>query len=359
MFEGEAPARMRYGAGTDRQTVVGLFEDTIDAERALVTLRKAHRPPEQVSLLVRNRAADDGAADRTGAVSRAMVAMALDAVGNWLHGLAALMVPERGNFLVAGPLGATLAGIGGHHRPAQPDTQPAESDERAEAYQLTAEFSPDALLNALTEFGFRDEEATYLEHRLTADATVVALTTGDTDELEAARHVFADHDAVYIAVAHTDVQIVEEAEDLLAAVPAGHGGDVLVVDAVTPLRKLCEGETEPTATLCGAPVVDRNGEEAGTVAEVLADAHGHAAPADQPAVVRYVVIAFGGVLGLGRHQVAVPADQVALDARPFRLAVARDVLHHAPTYDEDSPFSRREERAIFAYFNSRPYWGEG
>ncbi len=39
------------GAALCRHTVVALFEDTIDAEHAIVALRKSEHPAEQVSLL--------------------------------------------------------------------------------------------------------------------------------------------------------------------------------------------------------------------------------------------------------------------------------------------------------------------
>lgn len=362
MVESDAAIQAPPSGGSLRRTVIGLFEDTIDAERALVSLRKAHRSPEQVSLLVRNRSADAGGpADRHGAVPRAVVAMALNAAGNWLHGLAALMVPDRGNYLVAGPLGAALTNIHigegqapvANHRTSGSGEHPSANG----AYQVTAEFTPDALLDALTEFGFRGDEAAYLEHRLVADETIVALTTGDAGELESARQIFADHDAVYLAVAHTALNVADAPAIFLAPAPEQTRGDVLVLDAVAPLRKVAVDEHDDGARVRrGAPVVDRNGEETGTVVEILADATGARDDRIEQLPVRYVVIAYGGLLGLGRHLVAVPASQIAVDTLPLRLAVDRDVLHHAQTYDEETPFSRREEQAIFAYFNARPYW---
>jgi hypothetical protein len=68
------------------------------------------------------------------------------------------------------------------------------------------------------------------------------------------------------------------------------------------------------------------------------------------------VVSFGGLLGLGRHRIAVPADQIDLRAAPVRLGVSKDVLHRAPAYEQDVPFSRREEMAVNAYFGTTPYW---
>src|SRR5690606_20259207 len=91
--------------GMVRYTVLGLFEDMIDAEHALLALRRADRPAEQVSVLVRDRAADQGyGSGGHSEVARAVVASALDTVSGWLLGLAALIVPEQGPLLVAGPI---------------------------------------------------------------------------------------------------------------------------------------------------------------------------------------------------------------------------------------------------------------
>ncbi len=104
-------ADMHKTAGA-RSTVVALFDDNIDAEHAMIALRKSERRPEQVSLIVRDRAGErEGEADRPGAITRALVDSALDGVGDWLQGLASLVVPEHGRFLVAGPMGAALASI--------------------------------------------------------------------------------------------------------------------------------------------------------------------------------------------------------------------------------------------------------
>jgi hypothetical protein len=69
------------------------------------------------------------------------------------------------------------------------------------------------------------------------------------------------------------------------------------------------------------------------------------------------VIGFGGVFGIGRRCAAVPIAQVALDETPVRVAIERQVLHRAPVYDPDAPFSRREEQVVCGYFGCDPYWG--
>jgi hypothetical protein len=338
-------------AGPSRYTVLGLFDDMIDAEQALAALRREERPAEQVSLLVRDRAADaPGYGDRHGEVARAVVASALSAVSGWLLGLAALIVPEQGTLLVAGPIGAALAGvrtIEDHraHRAEEP------GDERgADTGRLTS----GGLRFTLTEFGFRPEEAAYVESRLAAGSVFVAVTTPDPDQLQATRRFFADHSAVHIGQAQTGEVIVHEAEELLAAAPEeADGGEVVVADAVAPLRRLCGRSTGDDLALlaCGARVVDAYDEETGEIEDLLADG----APAAN-ATVRYAVVGFGGLIGLGRHRIAVPAEQVDLGAVPVRIGVSREVLRRAPAYEHDVPFSRREEMAVNAYFGTTPYW---
>ncbi len=340
-----------------RSTVVGLFDDNIDAEHAMMALRKAERRPEQVSLIVRDRAAErEGEADRHGAITRALVGSDLDAVGGWLHGLASLIVPEHGAFLVAGPLGAALASIS-----APPDATRSESGSGSSSRSLvTATPGTAGPVHTLVAFGFSEDESAYLGHRLDAGSTLIAVTAADARQAQATRHLFADHQAVHIGTAETDEQIMAEIEPLLDGTPeTTENGDVVVADAVAPLVHLCRADSRRSSRpilveQCGVEVVDRDGVEVGVVDDILTDAH-PLTPGRNPEI-RYVVIAFGGLLGIGRHHVAVPAEMIDFSQRPVRVSVDRDVLHHGPDFDADSPLSRIEERAICGYFGCAPYW---
>jgi hypothetical protein len=339
---------------TERNTVLGLFDDTIDAEHALVALRRAENPAEQVSVLVRDRATDAaGGPERQGEVARAVVANALNAVSGWLLGLAALVVPENGTYLVAGPIGAALAGV----RTIEEHQRQRARDEGVEEPKPLGDLRIDGLKHMLTEFGFRPDEAAYLQNRLAAGSALIAVTTSNADQLQATRRLFADHSAVHIGQAQTRELIVTEAEGLLSVEPeAAVSGDVVVADAVAPLLRLCNANVfgiTPPAT-CGAHVIDANGEEVGEIEDILATGtSGDAGPAPIP---RYIVIGFGGLLGILRHRSAVPADHVDLSVTPVRLTVSKEIVRRAPSYDSDVPFSRREEMAINAYFGTTPYW---
>lgn len=338
-------------AEISRFTVLGLFDDTIDAEQTLVALRREERPAEQVSVLVRDRAADAGSGpERHGEVARAVVANALNAVSGWLLGLAALIVPENGTYLVAGPIGAALAGVGTIDEHIRQRSQDDAGNDPTGVTDLPA----GGLKRTLTEFGFRSDEATYLQSRLAAGSALIAVTASDPNQLQATRRLFADHSAVHIGQAQTGESIVAEAQELLAAAPEdSSSGDLVVADAVAPLIHLCAAAIDtPRPRTCGARVVDHHGEDVGDLEELFADSM----PGSEPPTVRYALVGFGGLLGILRHRIAVPVEQIDLQTDPVRLAVSKDVLRRAPTYNPDIPFSRREEMAINAYFGTTPYW---
>jgi len=336
-MEETAPA-MRY-------SVVALFEDTLDAERVLIALRKADVEPEHISLLV--CAATNGDSDDATVVARTLVDSSLETVGGWLRGLVALIVPERGAFLVAGPIGAALAGIRGD------DDEPP-----SDAHRTMSRHAGSGLQHTLGEFGFGDDEAAYLGNRVTAGSALVAITTAGTDGIQSARRIFADDNAIHIGVAQAEASFMAEAEAMLAASPEeSSGGDVLITDAVaTWIRFADEDDALGRANVRGAAVVDRDGIEAGDVDDLLAEP---AKRGETQPTVRYVVIGFGGRFGIGRHHIPVPLELVDLYATPIQLTIDKASLDGAPSYGADDPFSRREERATCAYFGVTPYWSIG
>jgi hypothetical protein len=281
------------------------------------------------------------------------VANALSAVSGWLLGLAALVVPENGTYLVAGPIGAALAGV----RTIEEHQRQRARDEGVDEPEPLGDLGIEGLRHTLTEFGFRPDEATYLQSRLAAGSALIAVTTSDADQLQVTRRLFADHSAVHIGQAQTEEQIFTDAEGLLTVPPEeAVSGDVVIADAVAPLLRLCQahasGNTSPAP--CDAHVIDTHGEEVGEVEDILATgSSGDSGSAPTP---RYVVVGYGGLLGILRHRSAIPADLVDLTVSPVRLSVTKEIVRRAPSYDPDLPFSRREEMAINAYFGTTPYW---
>ena len=338
--------------GATRQTILALFDDSIDAEQALMALRKTTGAPEQISLVVRDRATEDqNSLEATGALARVLVATALDAVGGWLQGLASLIVPRRGTYLVAGPIGAALTGIGPAGR--------AGRDAAAAGVATEAAAQPGAtgLLATLTEFGFGTDEADYIERRLEAGAALIAITATDVRRLERSRRLFADHSAVHIGQADTDEYLASEVTAMLAsAAHASAGSEIVVADAVAPLRHLCQAtdDAEDLPGACGSDAIDGDGHHLGQIEDLLGDME-ETGPDGAP-LPRYVVVATGGVFGLGRRHVPIPAPLCELGSRPVQVDRTRAQIEAAPVLTLGRAFSRREEEAICAFFEVPRYW---
>ena len=88
-------------------TIIGIFDDTAQARRAMESLRDSALPLDDVSII--SRAGGEGAAGNTEDVSAGEGA-AVGAVWGGLVGLAALLIPGVGPFVAGGALFAALTG---------------------------------------------------------------------------------------------------------------------------------------------------------------------------------------------------------------------------------------------------------
>lgn len=108
----------------------------------------------------------------------------------------------------------------------------------------------------------------------------------------------------------------------------------------------------PADFLIGERVVDPQGEDLGRIEELMVDA-----AAGQ---VRYAIVSFGGVFGLGEKLFAIPWGMLQPDPenRRFLLAASREQLKGAPAFDRHSwpEMSRDWERGIHRYYEQPPYW---
>ena len=83
-------------------------------------------------------------------------------------------------------------------------------------------------------------------------------------------------------------------------------------------------------TLIGDKVVNRSGEELGSIKELMIDLdEGHVA---------YAVLSFGGLMGLGEKLFAIPWEAMDLDTEQhvFILSVPKEALENAPGFDKDN-----------------------
>lgn len=96
----------------------------------------------------------------------------------------------------------------------------------------------------------------------------------------------------------------------------------------------------------GLVVLDANGHRVGEVEDLLVDR------AERRA--RLLVVASGGVLGLGAHRHLVPVEAVARVSDHVRLHHADDVL--PPDMDSDAALARGDYEAIYRHYGCTPFW---
>jgi hypothetical protein len=337
------------------RTIIALFDDTIDSEHALTSLRKSDQPSRGISVILRERVLDPDPTVRYETVlSRVVASSALEAVSSWLQGLASLILPDRASYLVAGPIGAVLATTkyGGQH--AHPD--PYDVDHPNSSRQLAL---------ALAAFGFPQEESNYLEARVVAGSPMIAVTSGDAQTLRDAHRIFSRFDAVHIELARTDPTIHRTATRLLLTGPDG-GGSVVVADAIAPLHRLSgeEGWSNHSIDLRGRKIVSASGESLGTISDVLfeyqpeseSDVRSQTA-ADRSAVtIRYLLVDLRGPLGLQWRRIALPAELADTHGWTVTVDSTKDELRSAPRFDGLAPLSRQDEVTIRSHFGVEHYW---
>lgn len=354
------------------RTLIAIFDDTIDAEHVLTALRRSEHPADQISVVLREEGSGDSASRPI--LARAIASSALETVSGWLQGLASLILPDGASYLVAGPIGAVLSTL----RAVVPTTDspwPASDSEHENPF---VDIDNRQLMRALRTFGFGEGETTYIEHRVVAGSPLIAATSADPELLRSVQQTFANFNAVYLGLAHTKREVGSAAAHALRIGPRA-GGAVVVADAVAPLRRQSDEEFTDTETCVlprGRSIVTLQGEAIGTVEDVLYevqsgpgnddvgddDGDGDNLQGADSAVTgathlaRYVIAAYGGVLGLGRHFIALPAELIDCDANPSRARMTVAEAHEAPRYDASTPLSRLDEVKIREHFGVGRYW---
>src|SRR5882672_12238322 len=83
-------------------------------------------------------------------------------------------------------------------------------------------------------------------------------------------------------------------------------------------------------TLAGDTVFNTAGENLGKIEDFMLDM--------ESGRIRYAVLSFGGVLGIGNKLFAVPAESLTVDTsrKCLVLDVAKDRLQNAPGFDKDN-----------------------
>ncbi len=125
-------------------------------------------------------------------------------------------------------------------------------------------------------------------------------------------------------------------------------------DATTTLYRLGDSNLTvafPDEDVRGRKVFDRDGEEIGTVSDLLVDGH--------ESKVRFLEVASGGILGIGESKVLIPVDAVTrVTDDAVHVDQTRERVAGAPRYDPTLA-GRPYWENLYGHYGYGPYWRPG
>lgn len=109
----------------------------------------------------------------------------------------------------------------------------------------------------------------------------------------------------------------------------------------------------PADDIRGLTVLDRDGEEIGSVDALVVD--------DTERRVRFLEVGSGGFLGIGEEKRLIPVDAVArVDDDGVRVDTTREAVAGGPAYDPDVvEYSPDDYGEYYGYFGYAPFWAPG
>jgi sporulation protein YlmC with PRC-barrel domain len=119
----------------------------------------------------------------------------------------------------------------------------------------------------------------------------------------------------------------------------------------TPLVRLDESGltlAQPGDDVRGRPVVDRTGQEIGTVDGLIIDEYERR--------VRLLQIGSGGFLGIGKRKVLVPVEAVSSVDDVVRIDKQREHVAAGPAYQPDLVPEHSIVDELYTYYGVIPYW---
>ena len=120
------------------------------------------------------------------------------------------------------------------------------------------------------------------------------------------------------------------------------------------LRKLSDLNltvADPNEDVRGRKVLDKMGDEIGTVDDLMVD--------DRERKVRFLRVAAGGFLGLGEEKFLIPVDTVTrITDDAVHVDQPRERLASAPRYDPDLA-QEPDWAGLYGYYGYAPYWTAG
>jgi sporulation protein YlmC with PRC-barrel domain len=128
----------------------------------------------------------------------------------------------------------------------------------------------------------------------------------------------------------------------------------MAADATTKMHTLDQSDLEvgdPAQDVRGRTVIDRIGQDIGTVDDLVID--------DAEKRVRFLQIASGGFLGVGETKFMLPVDAIThITDEAVRVDQTREHVAGSPPYDP-ARTDRRYWAEVYSYFGYPPYWSPG
>lgn len=107
------------------------------------------------------------------------------------------------------------------------------------------------------------------------------------------------------------------------------------------------------SSISGTDVVNARNENLGDIKEIMIDTNNGR--------VSYVVLSFGGFLGIGDKYFAIPWEAFSIDTdnKCFVLNVPKEKLENAPGFDKDQWPTNADHSyisSVYDHYGYKPYW---
>lgn len=105
----------------------------------------------------------------------------------------------------------------------------------------------------------------------------------------------------------------------------------------------------PTTEIKGSRVVNVKEENLGKIEEVMIDS--------EQGRIAYVVLSFGGLLGMGNKLFAIPWESLEYNRGDYILRLDKSILEKAEGFDEEAwNLTRDELVSVYKRCGIQPYW---
>jgi hypothetical protein len=316
------------------RTATGLFDSYDHAAEAVRSLETAGIPHSDISIV--SNPADHRAtvpSETTenaieGAGTGAALGTALGGGAGLLAGLGVVVIPGLGPLVAAGWLASTLVAAG-------------------------AGAATGGIIGAFTGAGISEDDAQIYAEGVRRGGTIVSARVADS-QYETAQSILTRAKAVDVAArarayresgwSRFDETASQYTAEEIARERVRHRGA-----APTSSHRLIESDRVE-----GTAVYDASGKRIGSIDRMMIE--------KVSGRVAYVVISFGGFLGMGDETHPIPWDALKYDTDlgAYRTSITEEQVRGAPNFYRDENYDwsdRSRERELHDYYGARYYWG--